>query len=178
VPRLVVAHLVDDRAASRIGRRQAVDVRRQMLLDLPLGLDDEAEVRRVAREPGGEPDAERARVPEWIQQRRARGKIGEALLRPCEMIFFLARGFGEARADLRIARDQRLRRVERLRADLPGVIDAHESGGVTPVGGLLHRFGEIRAGRRTRRRRRAGERSQGAVEAEDEGVDHGGWDRG
>jgi putative redox protein len=41
--RFVVAHLVDDGTRGRIGRRQALEMAGQMLLDLALGLDDEAQ---------------------------------------------------------------------------------------------------------------------------------------
>ena len=58
------------------------------------------------------------------------GELGEARLRPREVLLLVARGRREALADVGVARDQRLRGVERLRADFAGVVDAHQPRGV------------------------------------------------
>ena len=98
VARLVVAHLLDDRAAFRVRCRQALDVRRQVLLDLALGFDDEPEVGAIAGDARGDADGERARVPQRVQQRRAIAELGEPLLRPREVLLLLARRRRRTRA--------------------------------------------------------------------------------
>ena len=118
---------VDDRAALRVARpaaRPCASVRcsstwRSVSTTKP----------RFARSPASPAATPIANEPAYhsgIEQRRAVAELGEALLRPREMILLLARGGGEARLDRGIARDQRLRRVQRLRAHLAGVIDAHQ----------------------------------------------------
>ena len=94
--RLVVAHLRHDRAALRVARRQPLDVRGQVLLDLALGFDDKAEVRAVAGDAGDDADRERARVPERIEQRRPFAELVEPRLRPREMVLLVARRLREA----------------------------------------------------------------------------------
>ena len=102
VARLVVAHLLDDGAALRIGGGQALHVRRQVLLDLALGFDDEAQIDAIAGDARGDADRERARIPERIEPRRAIVELREALLRPREVFLLLARGRGELAPDARI----------------------------------------------------------------------------
>ena len=98
----------------------------------------------------------------------------EPRLRPGEVLLFLARGAREVGGDGRVARHQRLRGVERLRADFAGVVDAHQPGGVPALGVGQRSFGQRGAGDRARGRRVPGQRAQGAIEADDELVDHGG----
>jgi hypothetical protein len=117
-----------------------------MFLDLSLRLDDKAEVHPIAGDAGGDADREGARVPERIEQRRPVVELAKALLRPGEMLLLLARGHGELVLDGRIAGEERLRGVERLRADLTGVIDAHQPRRMTPLVGRQGRFFEIRPG--------------------------------
>ncbi len=132
---------------------------------------------RFARSPGdacGDADRERARVPQRIQERGPRVELGEPRLRPREMVLFLARRVRVARPNVRVARNERLRGVERLRAHFSRVIDAHQSGGVPPLVRLEHGFGQSLAGRRTRGSHRARQRAKGAIETDDEGVEgHG-----
>jgi hypothetical protein len=133
VPRLVVAHGSHDGAASRIGWGQLRHVLRQMLLDLSLGLDDKSQVRAVAADAGGKPDGERARIPERVRIAGPRAELRQTLLRPRQVVFLLARGRCKAPPDLGIARDERLRAVERLGTDFAGVIDAHQAGGMASL---------------------------------------------
>ena len=85
------------------------------------------EVDAVADEAGERADRKRARVPQRIEERRPVVELGKARLRPREMILLLARRAAKRAAIDGIARDERLRRVERLRAHLAGVVDAHEA---------------------------------------------------
>ena len=62
------------------------------------------------------------------------------LLRPGQMLFFFARGLHQALTHGGVARDQRLRLIERLRAHLTGVVDAHQPGCVAPLVGRERRF--------------------------------------
>jgi hypothetical protein len=165
---LVVAHLLDDCAAFRVARRKAVDMRREVLLDLALGFDDEAKIAAIASESGRDPDGERARVPERIEQRRPVVHLGEPSLRPRKVVLFLARRAIEARPDLGIARHQRLCRIERLCAHLAGMVDAHQSGRMPALVRLERRIGEVGAGNRTGGRGRAGQRAKRAIETEDQ----------
>ena len=144
----------------------------EMLLDLSLRLDDEAEVHLIAGDAGGDADRKGACVPERIEQRRPIVEFAKALLRPGEMLFLLARGHCELVLDGGIAGDERLRGVECLRADLAGVIDAHQARRVTPFVGRHDGLLEIGPGRRPRRGRHAGQRAQRAIEADDEIVQH------
>src|SRR6266511_4912439 len=90
-----------------------------MLFDLALGFDDKAEVRAIAGHAGGQSDCERACIPQGIDQTRAVVELGETLLRPREMLFFLARRVREAAADRAVACGQGLRLIQRLRAHFP-----------------------------------------------------------
>ena len=101
MPRLVVAHLLDDRAAFRILLGQPFDMAGQMLLDLALGLDDEREVRAVAGDAGREPDRERSGEPQRIQERGSIVELGKSRRGPREMVFLLARCLRELRAQRR-----------------------------------------------------------------------------
>ena len=170
--RLVVAHRSHDRQAFRVGVRQFVHVTGQMFLDLPLGLDDETQVDPVAGQARRDADRKRTRVPERVEQRRAVVQFREPRLCPRQVILLLARRAGESRADVRVARHQRLCRIQRLRAHLAGVIDAHQPGGVALLFRRELRQREIGAGNRAGRRRRPGECAQGAVETHDKLIDH------
>ena len=55
--RLVVAHLLDQDARTRIGWRKRLEMTFEMLLDLALGLDDEAERHRVAGTAGSKTES-------------------------------------------------------------------------------------------------------------------------
>src|SRR5688572_17709740 len=64
---LVALHLLDDPARALIGLRQALQVRAQVLGDLPLGLRDETEAVAIARKPGHRANDEGSSVPERAQ---------------------------------------------------------------------------------------------------------------
>ena len=132
---------------------------------------------RLTRSPAsarGDADRERARVPQRIEQRRAVVRARRAA--PASTRDDpppRARPRAKRALDRGIARDQRLRRVERLRADFAGVVDAHQPRGVAAlVRRRASASGRSRAGHRARRRRDAGQRAQRAVEADDQRVEH------
>jgi len=83
------------------------------------------------------------------------------------VLLLLAGGLRELLAHRCVARDERLRRVERLRADLARVVDAHEPRCVALLFAGQLRIRYRRAGGRSARRRDARQRAQTAVETHD-----------
>ena len=132
--------------------RQALQVAVEMLLDLALGLDDEAQAGTVAQARRAPADRKRACIPERIEQRGPVAEFLQALLGPGEMVCLLARGFLELLAQPLVAGGQRLRGVERLRADLADMVHPHQRAR-EPAFGLvqLRRLGHgLRVGARCR----------------------------
>ena len=64
---LIMRHLLQDRAAAPVLRRQALEMVAQVRLDLPLGLGDESQAGSIAQDPCHRADEERTRIPEGIQ---------------------------------------------------------------------------------------------------------------
>src|SRR5207253_2099932 len=124
----------------------------------------------VAADTGNQPDRERPGVPEKIRVARPRTELYQTLLRPRQMVFLLTRGHCETAADLGIARNKRLRAVERLGADFAGVIDPHQAGGMTSLLGRERTLGTIFRGTGSLRSHRARQRPQCTIEAGDEVV--------
>ena len=131
----------------------------EMPFDLSLGLGDKSEAGTVAEQCGAGTNEKGARVPEWIEQARPRGELGEAALAPGEMVGFRARR-GQQHFPSRLgAGDECLPVVQRLRRELTGVIDAHERSARTTVGlgqwlnglGVLMGDGSAGPGRRENR---------------------------
>ena len=116
-----------------VGRRQAIQVAVQMRLDLALGLRHEAQAQLVAQPARHQAQSEGARIPERIEQAGAAAELGNALRAPRKMVFFLARGALERLTRVRIARRQGLPLVERLRAHLAHMVDAHQRRSVPAV---------------------------------------------
>src|SRR5579883_3179949 len=92
VSSLIRAHLLHDGAALQIAGRQAAEVLVEMTLDLPLRLHDEAEAGPIAGESGQRPDAERARIPQRVEEARAGFELPQPCLAPGEMVGLLASG--------------------------------------------------------------------------------------
>ena len=163
-------HGGEDGAAARIGSRQALQMRAQVALHLALSLRYESEARPIAQGAGEHPDRKRTHVPQGIQQARARTKLTQARFAPGKMItFFAGRLLQQLVRGARACR-KRLTVVERLRGDLPGVIDAHQSGGMAAFG--IAQFGGARAARNGPLGIcRCEERPQGAVKRADERVE-------
>ena len=153
-----------------LGRQSARGARRDALRP---GARSRRRTRGSARSPSSaaaRADREGARVPERIEQARARAELAEALLAPGEVIAFLARGLAAAFPRGCRAGHQGLAVIERLGGDLAGMVDPHQAGHVAPLrlgelGGAAGgpRGGPARPGRRETapagrcRRRRAGE---------------------
>ncbi len=112
---------------------------RQMILDLPLGLGHEAKTDAIPHAPGNQPDPEGAGEPERVEQRRTRTEFAQTLARPHQVIALLARRLQEFPLERRVGRGQRLRFVERLRAHLADVVDAHQGTRQAP----LRRLGRL-----------------------------------
>ncbi len=106
----------------------------EMLLDLPLGLGHEAETHFVAGARGEQANGERSAVPQRIQQADAPAQLLDAPLSPGEVIRLFAGGPLEQGPQPRISRSQCLRIVERLRAHLSNMIDAHQCRRMSTVG--------------------------------------------
>ena len=140
---------------------------RQVLLDLSFRLDDEAQVDPIAGETRGDADHERARVPQRVEERDPVAELAEAGLRPREVLLFLARGLRELPLGVRVACDERLRGVERLRADFAGMVDRIIPPALRRSSGVRSASGRAAPGT-GRRSGEARERSQRAVEADDE----------
>ena len=101
---------------------------REVLFDLPLGLDHKSEVDAIAGNAGAQADRERPRIPQRIGKARARAEFVEALA--ASMRDDLPPRARPPRSDAGASgsrADDRLRLIKRLRADLAGVIDAHQA---------------------------------------------------
>ena len=106
----IVAHRGDDGPAPCVGGGQHFHVAAEVLLDLALGFDHEAEAGLVAGQACADADREGPGVPQRIAKAGTRPEFLQALLGPCQMIFFLARCPLQAGARARITGDERLRR--------------------------------------------------------------------
>ena len=150
--------------AACIARWKPVEMLIQVPFDLSLRLGNEPQTGTVTEESGTRSDEEGARVPERIEQARPCSELPEPHFAPREMVRLRARRRQEHRARGLRAGDERLAVVERLRGELPGVVDTHERGTRAPVSfgerfsGLLVRDGD-RSGGLGRRENR----TQGAV---------------
>jgi hypothetical protein len=123
---LVIDHLANDDAGRYISGWQALQMTLKVLLDLVLGLDDKAQAHWVTRSAGDKADAERARVPNWIQKAGMRIQCLQPLLSPGQVIGLLACCVFESLSQGRISGTQGLRRVEGLGANFSDVIDSHQ----------------------------------------------------
>ncbi len=174
MPRLVVAHLLQDRARPVVGYGDLFQMAIQVLLDLVLGLGDEAQADPVARAPRRPADGKRARVPERVEQAGTRAELAQPFGAPAKVVFFLARRLIHLGANLRRARGQLLGLVKGLRADLAHVVDAHEPSHVA----ALRLVEALRIGRKRLGRIGAAgagdacDRAQGHIEFANQGI-HG-----
>src|SRR5690348_308435 len=132
---------------------------------LALGLDHEPEAPAVAGQRGRRPDCEAARVPERVQEARAIVQFLQSPGAPSQMVGFLGgRGF-KVRPRRGIARERGLPVVQRLRADLAGMVHAHQPGDVAASLRVQLGQGQRFAWRRTRGDCSTGHGVQGALEA-------------
>src|SRR6476661_5988815 len=114
---LVVAHRLDDGATSLVVGRQPFEMALEMAFHLPLSFGHEAEARLVAEQCRERADAERAGIPEWIENAGSRAEFAQPRLAPGEVVGLFAGGVEHEFADFRIPGEQRLRVVQRLRGD-------------------------------------------------------------
>ena len=133
--RFVVPHLRDDGPRRSVALGQPRQVTRQVLLDLALGFDDEAQAPGIAGTPGCQAERKGTGVPQRVEQAGPVAEFAQALLGPGQVVGFFARGRGHLRAQGRRARGQRLGLVQRLGADLAHMIDAHQGAGEPPLVG-------------------------------------------
>ncbi len=99
-----------------------------MLDHLILGGGDEAQADAVADQPGHCADAKRQAVEQRVEHARVAAQFADALLAPGQVIDLLVGGMLHGLAYLRQLGGQRLALIERLGADLAGVVDAHQAG--------------------------------------------------
>ena len=112
-----------------------------MRFNLAFGLDHEAKVPAITAHPGNNPDAITAGVPERIQQARATMQFIEAIRAPGQVIGFLLRCREQLRARGFVVSHRRLTHIQRLCADLAGMVDAHQPGGMSARGFTHHDIG-------------------------------------
>src|SRR6185369_7751839 len=155
-------------------RRKLLDVTGEVLLDLALGLEHEAEIAAIPGNTCREPDGERTAVPQRVEKRRPVGKLVQTLPGPREVLFLLERRARELVLDGRVARNESLGRVERLRADLAGVVDAHECRCMALLVDRELAIFELAAWHGPHGDGAPGEGAQRAIETQHEIVDHRG----
>jgi len=119
---LVFPHLGDDRARGVVLGRQTFQVAQQVLFDLPLGLDHEAEAERSPRRDAA--TRSQTRPPyQTAFNRLVRPEVFEPLAGPCQVIDFLARRTFQRRPHPLLAGAERLCLVPGLRTDFADMID-------------------------------------------------------
>jgi hypothetical protein len=125
VPRFVVLHLPHDGARALVAGRQGIEMPFEMLLDLSFGLDDETEARRIADASGDEP---MAKAPAYHSGLSRLGLAPSSSSRCWVQARWSSLPAPLHRNALQalVSCGQRLRLVERLRAHLANVIDAHQ----------------------------------------------------
>jgi hypothetical protein len=151
---LVDLHLLDDGAAAQIIRGQAIEVIREMALDLTLRFRHESEARPIAEKARERPDGDGARVPHRIQQGRTRTELIEPVPAPGEVVAFFRRGVTQRGLGFRVAGGEGLALVEALGSNFPGVIDPHEARGMPSPRRVGRRSARISGGRAAARRPR------------------------
>ena len=97
--------------------------------DLAFGFGDETQADAWAQPAGEQPDAEGARVPQRVEQAGAVVQLLQPPSCPRQVVGLLARRRFELPLQRGIVGGQRLRVVQRLRADLADMVHAHQRGG-------------------------------------------------
>src|SRR5258708_25756314 len=122
---------------------QFAEVAGQVAFDLTFGLGEKREVPAITQRAGERTDGKGAGVPERIEETQTAAELPEAIGTPREMVLLLARGLLQRSFHLGIARRQRLPLVERLCADLPDMIHAHQGRRMRPRPGIELGFGLV-----------------------------------
>ena len=156
---LVDTHLLEDGTGFPILLGNLRQVFVQMLAHLVFGGGDEAQADPVADQPGGGTDAEGQAVEDRIEDAGTAAQLADALLAPGQVVDLLPAASPSPRGPGQLG-GQRLALVQRLGADLAGVVDAHQAGDMAGV--FLAQFAIGFHDGRRRSRRLAAERQQGA----------------
>lgn len=97
----------------------------QMCFYLAFSFDHKAQADWISKAPREESQAEGARIPEWIKERRSIPHLFKPLQRPGQVVRLLSRSFFQVVTQTEITRRHRLRRIERLRTNLTNMVDPH-----------------------------------------------------
>src|SRR3970282_1000093 len=122
-----------------------------------------AMLAKTADEPGRCAQRARAPDPERMEQPRPPAERADPVHAPGEVIALLARRALERRPRLLVARRHGLPLVQRLRADLAHVIDAHQRGGMRACRCIEIHAGKAFGGARPFGLVHAGDGAQGAI---------------
>ena len=124
--RFLVPHLRHDGARLVITLRQAFQVTRQMGFNLMFGFRHKPEAQAVAQPAGNQAEPKGTGVPQRIEQGGPRAQLVHPVLGPGQVVAFFLAGLQEFLAQNRVARSQRLRGIQRLRANFAHVVDPHQ----------------------------------------------------
>ena len=123
-----VAHLLDDRTASRVGLGQALEMTFQVNANLSFRLGDKAETPAIAKHAACGADCICACKPQRAEPAWYLTELSKALFTPGKMIEFFVSGTLQLCLDAVIASNEGMPLVQALCRDLAGVIDAHQPG--------------------------------------------------
>ena len=111
--------------------------------------------------------------PERVERARSAAELANALGAPCEVVALFAGGGFQQIASRRVAREQGLPAVQRLRGDLAGVIHAHQGRALATFFGRQVGVGEASGGRGTGCGGRRGKRPEPLIERADQSIGPG-----
>src|SRR5690554_7263355 len=123
---LIVSHLLDNTARTRVLHRELLKVIVEVLLYLPFGFRHEPKVARYTRTTGQRPERKRARVPEGVQKAGPAIQFSEPVTAPHQMIDLFCRSLVQNVVNCCIAAKHGLTPIKRLRTHFTDVIDAHQ----------------------------------------------------
>ena len=103
VRRFIGLHLLDEGTRSGVRGGQTIEVALEVLLDLPFGLDDEAQAQRVAGPSSQKSEGEGTCIPERIEKARAGIEFAQPLACPREVVRLFPSSLLELLAEGRIA---------------------------------------------------------------------------
>ncbi len=119
----------------------------QVLGHLVFGFHHKPQAHAVTHLGRRQAQRKRARKPQRIEQAGPGAQGVQPLLRPGQVVGFLAGGFQQVAAQLGIARDGGLRRVQGLRAHLTYMVHPHQCAGQAFLGGVECSLGKGGCGR-------------------------------
>lgn len=167
----LISHLLDDCTALRILGRQAVEVAVKVRTHLPFRFCNKPEAPLVPEKATRRPYGIGTGVPERAEFADIFPELVKTLLAPGEMIELLVRGPLHLLFNVLVAGDRRVSLVQRLRCNLPGVIDAHQASGMPFLSFVEVRIDDIGGGGFPGRvPGRGGDRSQRVIGAREQSV--------